>query len=95
MQKTVFQNIKNFLTKLGLDMTTADVRYAFILYYVVMETFDDYMSIPKIAKHAIEENKLNTSVEAFMRSYHRAKLKLKKLGVESDVNKLSIQLWAA
>ena len=47
MQKTIFTSITGFLTAKGLDMKSADIRYAFVLYYVFMETFNDYMGIRK------------------------------------------------
>ncbi len=91
MQKTIFTSIKGFLTAKGLDMKSADIRYAFVLYYVFMETFNDYMGIRKIADYIIEQNELKCTQSAFTRSYMRTKKKLENLGVGSDVYELALE----
>lgn len=82
----IFNGIKKYLTDLGLDMSTTDIRYAYVVYYFYIENPSGYNSVRKTIQRAIEDNEMEVSFTTFLRSYERTKDKLIKLGHSGNIH---------
>jgi len=74
IQKLIFKRVKETLeNKYGLDMSTADIRLAYVIYHLFVQEYDDIIQIRYILKGTYK-NYINKNVDflAFEKSVYRS-----------------------